>query len=146
MDWWRYCINKTAAGTWQWIFIFKWFYKPVPTYKDDLKKNFFILKVVLSLLKKHQKKVNIKLSAMFSSLHHHHLSLNREGCWGATNDFETSFIHFSLFSTALWDLANSRPVHSLMLTFHLFLYLPCLPPPFTVPCKIVLARPDEQET
>ena len=33
---------------------------------------------------------------------------------------------FSLFSTALWDLANSRPVHSLMLSSHLFLCLPRL--------------------
>ena len=28
----------------------------------------------------------------------------------------------------------------------LFLCLPCLLPPFTVPCKMVLARPDEPET
>ena len=53
---------------------------------------------------------------------------------------------FSLFSIALWDLANSRPVHSLMFSSHLFLCLPCLLPPFTVPCKVVLARPDERET
>ena len=52
----------------------------------------------------------------------------------------------SLFSTALWDLANSRPVHSYMLSSHLFFCLPCLLPSFTVPCKIVLARPDELET
>ena len=38
------------------------------------------------------------------------------------------FFHFPLFSTALWDLPNSRPVHSLMLSSHLFLCLPCLPP------------------
>ena len=50
--------------------------------------------------------------------HHHHQSLNREGCWGTTDDFATSFLHFSLFSTALWDLPNSRPVHSLMLSSH----------------------------
>ena len=31
-------------------------------------------------------------------------------------------------------------------TFHFFLCLPCLRPPFTVPCKMVLARPDERET
>ena len=78
--------------------------------------------------------------------YHHHQSLNREGRWGTTDDFATSFLHFSLFSTALWDLPNSRPVHSLMLSSHLFLCLPCLLPPFTVPCKIVLARPDERET
>ena len=33
-----------------------------------------------------------------------------------------------------------------MLSSHLFLCLPCLLPPFTVPCKMVLARPDERET
>ena len=78
--------------------------------------------------------------------HHHHLSLNHEGHWGTTVDFATSFLHLSLFSTALWDLVNSRPVHSLMLSSHLLLCLPCLLPPFTVPCKMVLARPDERET
>ena len=61
--------------------------------------------------------------------HHHHHSLNREGRWGTTGDFATSFLHFSLFSTALWDLPNSTPVHSLMLSSHLFLCPPCLLPP-----------------
>ena len=78
--------------------------------------------------------------------YYHHLSLNREGCLGTTDDFTISFLHFSLFSTALWDLPNSRPVHSLMLPCHLFLCLLCLLPPFTVPCKMVLARPDEWKT
>ena len=58
--------------------------------------------------------------------HHHHLSLNREGRWGIIDDFTTSFLHFSLFSTALWDLANCRPVHSLMLSSHVFLSLSAL--------------------
>ena len=78
--------------------------------------------------------------------HHHHQSLNREGRWGTTDDFATSFLHFPLFSTALWDLPNSSPVHSLMLSSHLFLCLPCLLHPFIVPCKMLLARPDERET
>ena len=30
-----------------------------------------------------------------------HLSLNCEGCWGTTDDFTTSFLHFSLFSSPL---------------------------------------------
>ena len=77
--------------------------------------------------------------------HHHHQSLNHEGRWGTSDDFATSFLHFSLFSTAFWDLRNSRPVHSLMLSSYLFLCLPCLLPPFTVPCKMVLARHDKQE-
>ena len=68
--------------------------------------------------------------------HNHHRSLNPEGRWGTTNDFATSFLHFPLFSTALWDLANSRPVHSLMLSSHLFLCLPCFLPSFTVTCKM----------
>ena len=33
-----------------------------------------------------------------------------------------------------------------MLSSHLFFCLPCLLPTFTVPCKVVLARPDELET
>ena len=72
-----------------------------------------------------------------------HLLFNHEDHWGTTADFATSFLHFSLFSTAFWDLPNSRPVHSRMLSSHLYLCLPCLLPPFTVSCKMVLARPDE---
>ena len=75
-----------------------------------------------------------------------HLSRNGEGRWGTTDDLASSFLHFPLFSTTLWDLANSRPVHSLMLSSHLFLCLPCLLPPFIVPCKMVLARPDQRDT
>ena len=78
--------------------------------------------------------------------YHHQQSLNRKGRWGTTDDFATSFLHISLFCTALWDLENSRPVHSLMSSSHLFLCPPGLLPPFTVPCKMVLARPDEWET
>ena len=78
--------------------------------------------------------------------HYHHLSPNCEGRLGTTDDFATSFLHFSLFSTALLDLPNSRPVHSLMLSSHLFLCLPCLLPLFTVPYKMVWARRDERET
>ena len=78
--------------------------------------------------------------------HHYHLSLNHEGRQGTTDNFTTSFLHFPLFSTALWNLVNSRPVHALMLASHLFLSLPCLLPPFTLPFKMVLARPDERDT
>ena len=51
-----------------------------------------------------------------------------------------------IFSTALWDLANSRLVYSLMLSSNHFFYQPCLLLPFTVPCAMVLAKPDERET
>ena len=74
-----------------------------------------------------------------------HLTLSRDGRLGTTDDFATSFIHFSLLSTALWDLTNSRPVQSLM-SSHLFFCLPCPLPTFTVLCKMVLAKPDKRET
>ena len=67
--------------------------------------------------------------------------LNYEGHFASTDDFTTSFLHFSLFPAALWDLANSRPVHSRMLSSHLFVCLPCLLLPFTVPYKMIFARP-----
>ena len=57
-------------------------------------------------------------------------SLNREGRWGTTDEFTTSFLHFYLLSIALLDLVNSRPVHSLMLSPQIFLCLPCLLSPF----------------
>ena len=83
---------------------------------------------------------------VFCLILHLHLFLNWKGYCSTTDDFTTTFLHFSLFSTALWDLANSGSVHTLMLFSHLFC-LPCLFPPFTVPpCKMVLARPDERET
>ena len=63
-----------------------------------------------------------------------HLSLNHKDRWGTT-DFATSVLHFSLFFTALWDLVNSRPVHSLMLSSYLFLCLPRL-----LPLSLCLAR------
>ena len=47
-----------------------------------------------------------------------------QGSLGHHRWFHTSFPHFSLFSTALWDFANSRPVHSLMLSSHLLFCLP----------------------
>ena len=50
------------------------------------------------------------------------------------------------FSTAFWDLANSKPVHSPMLSSRLFFCLPCLLPLFTVPCKMVSARPDKPDS
>ena len=49
-------------------------------------------------------------------LHIHDLSLNHEGLWGTKDDFTSSVFHFSPFSIALWDLANSSPLHSLLLS------------------------------
>ena len=66
----------------------------------------------------------------------HPLTVGGDG--GTTDNLTTSFLHLSLFSTALWDLRNSGSVHPFC--------LPRLLPSLTLPCKTVLARPDEQET
>ena len=74
-------------------------------------------------------------TALHWSLISSHLSLNREGRLGITDDFPASFLHFPLFSTDLCDLANSRPVHSLMLSSHYFLWLLYL-----LPISLCLSR------
>ena len=99
---------------------------------------------ILLELAMHENKVGEP--TLFTLHHHYHQFLNREGRLGATDNFATSFLHFPLLSTALWDLPKSKPVHFLMLSSHLFLCLPCLHSPFTLPCKMVLARSDERET
>ena len=48
--------------------------------------------------------------------------------------------------SAFWSIFHSRPVHSLMLSSHRFLCLPLRLPPWTVPCRIVLASPDDRVT
>ena len=63
----------------------------------------------------------------------------------ATADFTTSFLHSSRF-LAFRSIFHSKPVHSLMLSSHLFLCLPLCLPPWTVPCRIVLASPDDRVT
>ena len=69
-----------------------------------------------------------------------------EGRWGTTDEFATILSHLVLFSAVLVELAKSIPVHSLILSSHLFLCLPLFLFPFTVPCRIVLARPEDLET
>ena len=70
-----------------------------------------------------------------------HLSLNRRSRWGTTDDLTTSFLNF-LCPLELGKL-QACPFHDVVFPP---LPLSCLLPPFTVPCKMVLARPDERET
>ena len=65
---------------------------------------------------------------------------------GTTDEFATIPFHPDLFSAALVELAKSIPVHSLILSSHLFFYLPLFLFPFTVPCRIVFAKPEDLET
>ena len=69
-----------------------------------------------------------------------------EGRRGTTDEFATIPFHLDLFSAALVELAKSIPVHSLILSSHLFFCLPLSLFPFTVPCRIVFAKPEDLET
>ena len=62
--------------------------------------------------------------------------------WGTTVDFTTSFLYSSRFSAFRGMIFHSRPVHSLMLSSHRFLYLSLRFAPWTVLCRIVLASTD----
>ena len=65
---------------------------------------------------------------------------------GTTDEFATIPFHLDLFSAVLVELAKSIPVHSLILSSHLFFCLPLFLFPFTVPCRIVFAKPENFET
>ena len=69
-----------------------------------------------------------------------------EGRRGTTDEFATIPFHLDLFSAALVELAKSIPVHSLILSCHLFFCLPLFLFPFTVPCRIVFAKPEDLES
>ena len=75
-----------------------------------------------------------------------YLSRSLADRWGTTVDFTTSFLHCSWFSAFRSVMFHWRPVHSLMLSSHRFLCLPLRLPPWTVPCRIVLASPDDRVT
>ena len=66
-----------------------------------------------------------------------------EGRRGTTDEFATIPFHLDLFSAALVELAKSIPVHSLILSSHLFFCLPLFVFPFIVPCRIVFAEPED---
>ena len=69
-----------------------------------------------------------------------------DGRRGTTGEFATIPLHLVLFSAVLVELAKSIPVHSLILSTHLFFCLPLFLFPFTVPCRIVFAKLEDIET
>ena len=69
-----------------------------------------------------------------------------EGRWGTTDEFTAIPFHLVMFSAALVELAKSIPVHSLILSTHLFFCLPLFLCPFTVPFRIVFAKQEDLET
>ena len=74
------------------------------------------------------------------------LSCSLVDFWGTTVDFTTNFLHSLRFSAFRSMRFHSRPVHYLMLSSHRFLCLPLHLPPWTVPCRIVLASLDGRVT
>ena len=72
-------------------------------------------------------------------------SLNLGGRRGSTDNVATIPFHPSLSSAAIRESVNPIPVHSLMLSSHLFFCCPFILAPFTVPCRIVFAMPGELE-
>ena len=72
-------------------------------------------------------------------------SFNLGGHRGTTDDVATIPFHPSLSSAALRESPNPIPVHSLMLSSHLFFCLPLLLAPFTVPWRIAFAMPEDLE-
>ncbi|GFR69454.1 hypothetical protein ElyMa_002050700 [Elysia marginata] len=63
---------------------------------------------------------------------------------GAVEDLLTTAFYSSVSSAIRMVFLSSSPVDSLMLSSQRFSYLPPLLPPFTVPCIMVMARPDER--
>ena len=100
---------------------------------------------------KRDQKKTVAISQMFNDvllhvLFYSILSHNLGGSSGTTDEFATIPFHLDLFSAALVELAKSIPVHSLILSSHLFFCLPLFLFPFTVPCRIVFAKPEDLET
>ena len=89
---------------------------------------------------------NMRVSMVITFTYTFHLSRSLTDRWCTTVDFTTSFLHSSRFSAFRSMIFHSRPVHSLMLSSHRFFCLPIRLPPWTVPCRIVLASPDDRVT
>ena len=62
---------------------------------------------------------------------------------GATGVLATNSLHSSRLSAFLKVSLSCSPVHSFMLSSHLFFCLPLFLPPGTVPCSMVFDSPDD---
>ena len=88
--------------------------------------------------------VNNRFVVVYYSILFYPITLG--GRRGTTDELATIPFHLDLFSAALVELAKSIPVHSLILSSHLFFCLPLFLFPFTVPSRIVFAKPEDLET
>ena len=102
--------------------------------------SFLIESVCWQQLKKHYKVLPPRIEV--------DLVIKGDGHRATTDEFATipfRLVLAALVSAALVELTNSIPIHSLILSSHLFLCLPLLFP-FPVPCRIVIAKPEDFET
>ena len=106
---------------------------------SNLYRNSLVIRQMFFLPKQCQKSRSIFYSILF-------YPITLGGRRGTTDEFATIPFHLDLFSAALVELAKSIPVHSLILSSHLFYCLPFFLFPFTVPCRIVFAKPEDLET
>ena len=96
------------------------------------------------------KGMNVPVTAIqtvLQLLYHLHLSLNREGRWGTTDDFTTSFSIFlcSPLPSGTWRTPGlSIPWCCIPITFSVCLVF--FPISLSVPLKMVFTRPNEQQT
>ena len=130
----------------RYVYAFPWIYA---FYKNMLKipgKRFLIFMSasvarmnMLGIIRKQQVPVCQNLRSLISQ------SLKLGGRRGTTYDVATIPFHPSLSSVALRESPNPFPVHSLILSSHLFFCLPLLLAPFTVPCRIVFTMPEDLE-
>ncbi|GFO34239.1 golgin subfamily a member 6-like protein 22 isoform x3 [Plakobranchus ocellatus] len=104
-------------------------------------------------MKESEDKLRAEISRLNSELEKAHrtwekkfaiLQQRSEIRWGAAEDLLTTAFHSSQSSAFRKVFLSSSPVHSLMLSSQRFFCLPLLLPPFSVPCMMVLARPDER--
>ena len=86
---------------------------------------------------------SVKTTASVSTLLY---PITLEGPWGSTEKFATTPFHLVLCSAAIVELGKIIPVQSSILSSHLFFCLPLFLFPFTVPCRIVFAKPEDLET
>ena len=89
----------------------------------------------------------MRLDGMGSSSHliSSHLSPLTSEVVGAPQMKLQQYLSTIPFPAALRESPNPIPVHSLILSSHLFFCLPLLLAPFTVPCRIVFAMPEDLE-
>ena len=93
-------------------------------------------------------KIMNKLNSLFTYKLSHLISsqsLNLGSRRGTTDDVATIPFNHSQSSATLRESPNHIPVHSLMLSSHLFFCLPLLLAPFIVPCMIVFAMQEDLE-